>query len=1126
MPLDNIFLVAVTASCCLVTALVGSDSHAQTMAALPGFVQPRGSTVTKSDTAILDRVISLDADQRPLASVLDDVCEAARATLVVHIRDSTVLARRVTLHLARVSVRTAFARALSGSGLHVTSVSNGHSLVVSPDEPTQEALMPQGGASVTGTISDSATQIPLPSAEVRVSGVETRAITGANGVYSLKGLSAGTHTLVARRLGYAPVTKVVLLEDGKVRTVDFALPASSVLLDQVVTTVTGEQQVQALGNSITILRADSVLQSAPVNSLSQVLNTRVAGLVVYDNSGLTGAAPPINIRGQNSPTLSNEPLLYVDGIRVDNSTAGSYLGGNGQSSGRFDDIAPEDIESIEVVRGPSASTLYGTDAANGVILVRTKRPEAGPVRWTFDVKQGAITLDRDRFPEVYHGWGTASTGGPVECHLLDVASGNCRIDSVSDFSPLRDSYTTPIGTGNLGEYTLQASGGSKTRFFVSGSYYNETGVLKLPDADKAALLATNPGQTFSSAALHPNALAKASGRATMATALGTTADLTVSASILSDDSRIPASTAINAGFFGPGYRDSTDGWEFGTRPAGFFLPRHDEDLDHFTSSVGGSWRPSTWLTFRSTEGLDFASDYTDALTPLGEGPPGDPGERTNARASTAIYSADVSGTASARPFGWLELRSSVGAQYTRRSQLITEAQSQNLLPGCSTVACGAQSAQESTNESVVAGIFGEETFTLGDRVFLTGAIRTDGASSFGSKFNTALYPKLSASWNMLRDPLLPKVLDISSLRLRAAYGESGIQPGPTDALALEQLSPTYNNGSNATGAHLTSLGDPNLKPERTHEVELGFDSDLLSNRLHLSGTYYRKQSTDALEQVALPVSLIGSFGSTQIENVGSVLNWGYEFTASTRLIDTKPVAIDIAVNGSTNTNRLISLGNGVSSAIQDYGNGSLRPGYPLFALFTHPFQYKDLNGDGIIEPNELNVDSSYSFVGQVYPKTQLSTTFALSFFSSAIRVAAQLDYRGGFKLINFTRVYQCLDGNCLAVLDKRTPLSQQAAMQDALVSGLANETGLYEDASFTRLREVSVTWRLPRSVVGFAKARGAAITFAARNLALWTKYSGTDPEVLTYIGLQSSPFYDAGSLPPSRYFTGRLSLEY
>jgi TonB-linked SusC/RagA family outer membrane protein len=981
---------------------------------------------------------------------------------------------------------------------------------------------------VVGRVTDSGTHAGLAAAMIVVEGTALRAMSASDGSYRIAHVPAGAYAVSARRIGYGVMRQRIVVRGGDEVTADFALVAAPMALDAVVTTATGERRTREVGNAIVRIDADSLVGIAPATTLSALIDGRAPGVQVFTTGGLTGASPQINVRGQNSVTLSNQPLLIIDGVRVENSAANLPPDGTfgGQTSGRFNDLTPEEIESIEIVRGPSAATLYGTDAANGVILVKTKRGAPGRQRWNAFAEQGLLTYDRNRFPLSYYRWGHNRFGAVGYCPLQ---SADCVVDSVTTFSPIRNAATTPIGTGSRESYGLQLSGGGDTRYFVSGVFEDETGYLKMPNADRAIIAAQRGAIGVRDEEQHPNALRKVGVRSTLTTPLGATGDLALSTSVLSQRDRIPFSRSIQYGVAGPGYRDANDGWLFGARPGYLFEQRHDESITHVTVGATPTWHPTSWLTTRATGGLDYSSTSYDALIRTGEGGPFSDGTgyRGTTRTNVTLYTFDASAVASAALTPRISSRSSIGVQYNRREMFQSVAQARGLAPGSENAGGGAfPSVAEATVQSVVAGSYAEQTFGLDERLFVTAALRVDGASSFGSDFKTALYPKASVSWVVSDEPFWPRVPGISTLRLRAAYGESGVQPSSTAALARDTVFPAIADGVPTTGAVLASTGNPRLKPERQRELELGFDAELVRGRVQLEATYYDKRSRDALVDVPVPASL---GGGVVTENIGAVRNHGVEASVQARVLDRSAIGWDIGLGGSVNHNKLLSLGAGIQPIYGQFGTPSIVPGYPLFSYFDFPITgWTDTSPDGLVEPSEITIGSARRYAGASYPTTQITATTTVALLDRRLRVSALADHRGGLTLANRTRSDQCFSGYCRAVVDPEAPIADQIAAVAYTGQLGYSFWGYFEDGAFTRLRELSVSYDLPRTVLRPLHAERATLVLAGRNLLLWTHFRDTDPEVQTVnLGVPKYGAYSPeGGIPPARYWILRLNLGF
>ncbi len=1109
----------------------------------PRFVSvstPHVPAIDMSNAPVLLRRVTLEFDRVALESALLAVAKQGRVRLLLSTA-TLPLAQPVTVHADGITVAAALTELLIGLHTDVQVSPDGAKLTLVPRDidGARVAHRHQMAGTIAGRVTEAKTGQALAGATVIVEGTTSRASTRGDGRYILSSVPVGNYHVTARVLGHTPLTKPVQVVSDSTTHTDFALEEAAASLEQVVTTVTGNERKLEVGNTIATIAADSVVATAPITNLSDIVSGRAAGVQVYVNGGLTGASPEITIRGQNSFTLSNQPLLYVDGVRVDNTAAAAVSGqdaavSNEAFAGRFNDLDPEEIQSIEVVKGPSAATLYGTDAANGVILVKTKQGRTGRQRWQVYAENGLLTLDRSRLWNTYHAFGhDAVTGAPTPCFNLARVAGQCVLDSLRSFDPLKDPALSPVGTGNRAQYGLQTSGGGgQTRYFVAGGYEEETGVLKMPAPDKQ-ILQTLRGGPLGDDELRPNAVHRASARANLTTALASTADLTLSGGIIRQQSRIPSPDVWAAGARGPGYRTANDGWPADPgRPAQIFAARGAEDVTHVTPSGTLDWRPFSWLAARGTGGLDFSSNLFDELLRAGEGGLGNTGGlRTNRKTNVSLYTGDMGATAAFAISPQVTSKTSVGAQYTRRLEQGNIAQGLNLAPGTTTIAGGAiQIARETTIETIVAGTYVEQTLGLDNRVFLTGAVRFDGASAFGTAFKTAAYPKASASWLVSDEPFLRHVPGLSSLRLRAAYGASGVQPGSTAALPAVTLAPALEGGTVTTGGTVGALGNPHLGPERQAELEAGLDAELVHSRVQLEATYYRKKSTGALVNVPLATSLgilSPFFGPATIEeNLGSVENVGYEGLLTLHVLESRPVSWDVSLNGSTNKNKLLKLAPDVSSALF----GLVVPGYPLFSIFDLPLLgYKDANGNGVIEPNEVTVGGTRGFLGGLFPKAQLTAATTATLFDGQLQIGAQFDHRGGFLEEDVAAINGVSVGNARALNDPKAPLVEQAR---AIAARFHRAFGAYEqDGSFTRFRELSVTYNLPGAVVRHvAAARTASVTFAGRNLALWTKFTGVDPEMTSQPGgfhftaASYLPYATDASAPPSQYWILRVRL--
>jgi TonB-linked SusC/RagA family outer membrane protein len=908
-------------------------------------------------------------------------------------------------------------------------------------------------------------------------------------------------------------------------------------LSELVVTATGDQRKVEIGNAVATLRADSLVGAAPITSVGDMLQGRVAGLLTFANAGVTGSAPRIRIRGFNSLSQPNNPLIIVDGTRVDNTTGAGGGGGTniqsyGWTAGSVTSMNPEEIESFEIVKGPAAATLYGTDAANGVIVIRTKRGSAGSPKWNL-YGEGGVIPGPSNWNYNYYAFGKNAAGQPLQCVNLARAAGQCTVDSVSVWSPMKDAPSSPVGDGNRRQAGAQVSGGSQQlRYFVASDWERERGYLRLPDVEIDRLKTQRGGAEIPDEQIHPNYLKRTALRANASAMLGPKSDLNFSNSIQFQRSQIPLNTVFTDAAWGSGYKDAFDGWGQQRRPGETFSIRSAEKLFRVTSSANGNFAPTSWLSTRATVGVDAGSNFSDNLQRRGEGGTAlapSLGRRLDARSNTILFTGDVGASASFGLTSSIVSKTSVGAQYNRRERGITTAIGTNLPPGSSTLAGAATVTNtEATIQSVVAGGYMEQQFALNDRLFVTGALRADGASTFGKNFKTAYYPKASVSWLVSSESWFPKTKAISSFRFRSAYGSSGVQPPADAALTRIQLATVFVNGTTNSGAQLQTLGNPDLAPERTTELEGGVDIDFFDGRVRFEATGYEKKSKDALVQRSYPRSA-GLIATGQLDNVGRVRNRGVEGVLNAMVFKTGGTEFNLSLNGSINHSKLLEL------------DSSLRPpedrfikfvqGYPLFGMWDRKVRsYNDANGDGVLQISEVQVDDAITFIGATNPTDLFTVTPSLSLFNGQLRLSSMFVYKGNYIQTNFTELNKCASfGSCKARNDPKATLAEQAPY-----AGFAGPTltyaGYAEDGTFTRWAEASIVWDATKRLKRVLGSRSATLTLSARNLMLWTDYSGLDPEVTALPDLTGNfgtvwdLGYDNPVSPMPKYFILRLSL--
>jgi TonB-linked SusC/RagA family outer membrane protein len=993
------------------------------------------------------------------------------------------------------------------------------------------AVQAQQSGVVTGVVTDAASGQPVPAAQLSVVGTTIGAITNEAGRYTIRGVPARQLTVRVLRVGYAEQSKPATVTASGSVTVDFALRQASVALTPVVTTATGQTRRVEVGNAISQIDAVKRVEEAPIRNVTDMLTAQAAGVNVTPNN-FAGAGARVRIRGTSSLSLSNDPIYVIDGVRMTSNIGSSSIGVGGTLPSRVGDLNPDEIENIEVVKGPSAATLYGTDAANGVIVITTKKGRAGRARLQTYVEQG-LSQDKNPYPANYNlfgkGTGATSTG---RCVLNAVAAGTCTVDSVTSFNPLRNSATTPFTDGYRQQYGLNLSGGSEVaRYFTSAEYESEQGPYTFPDFEIARFAANNA--TIRGNQLNPSRNVRQSYRANLTTSPTSKLDLGLNTNFIQVAYRAPQTdnniTGLYYNALGPGIRDTALRGYVSYTPGDIFQNTTTQDVNRFIGSTNLNWRPMSWLANRANLGIDYTSRLDQGLCRRGEcanfGTNRTQGFANDNRAGLRNVTADLGSTASWQPFEQLGTKTTIGAQYVNYRLDENRASGANLPPGSQTAGAGTvPGVTTNTVLSKTLGYYVQEELAWRDRVFITGAVRTDQNSAFGTDFQRVYYPKASLSYVISEEDWFPKPDFVDQVRLRSTYGAAGTQPGPNDALRFFASGAVNIAGADQPAIAFSTLGNANLKPERASEFESGMDVQLFGNRVNLDLTYYSKNSKDALISRIIPPT-VGTNATTRFENLGAVKNAGFEALVNLTVIDRPAFGWDATINGSTNANKLVDLG-GVPPQIGT--TTQQRAGYPLNGYWGRELKsFNDADGNGIIQASEIVVGDTAEFLGYSLPRHNVSFTNGFSFFNRKLRVQGLVDYQGGHMRYNNTERFRCQSAGstCRALLDRSTPLSEQAKAIAVTQHPSRTLAAYIEKADFVRLREVSATFA-PTSFFGrsFSGIRNTSLTLSARNLAVWTDYTGIDPE--TDYGADLNTPQDFFTSPPLRYFTLRVNVGF
>lgn len=1030
-------------------------------------------------------------------------------------------------------------------------------------------LSAQGDGAITGQVLDRNTQRPVADARVVVVGTQRGALTDQEGRYVVRGVPPGSYDVRAQRVGYTPSVQRVTVEAGASATSNFGLGVSVLQLEEVVVNAVTGQEERRVESGTNIGRVDVAdLNKGPITKMADVLQGRVAGVTLQSAAGGVGTGQRIRIRGANSLSLSNEPLLYVDGIRASNSKGGFTLGG--QDYSRLNDINPDEIENIDILKGPAAAALYGSVANNGVILITTKRGRVGRPQWNVYLETSTMK-DKTNYPL---NWATLDVlGDPAAPHYIIsstrngflntrswfagapyaicpnylAATATCTQERTLSFDQFRDPRTSPIFSGTKRKGGLSVGGGNESvTYFISGDQEGEKGVYRPNDVERTSL------------------------RTNLNARIGSQANATITAAyVRSDQRRVSTdnsvfSQLINA-FLGPAEyipgMESDTVRAAGNRLGSFFgwnnLDQRkvfaDQLLDRVIVGANANYTPASWLRLNGSAGLDYFGRYDRQTINPNELPLAlsyIKGWRDAERSNNYEWTTNASAAATFALRPSLVSTTTLGGAFERSLFENVECYGEGIPSG--TASCEATTSaffvdEDHTDLKTVGGYLRQE-FAFADRLFLSAAVRADNNSGLVRDVTgLAYYPAFNASWVVSREPFFPSMGFLSQLRLRAAWGQAGQRPGFGDAETFFGPRVVPVGGAELPALILTRTGNPGLKVEKTTEFEGGFDADLF-DRISAEFTAFRRRSKDALVSRNLAPS--AGLTASVFENLGSVLNTGTEWGIGANVFDAGAFRLSARLVATTLHNRIERLGKDIAPIQFNRGRQQHREGFPTGGYFARPIKWNDANGDGKLSRTEVSVDTSkflivpddaggldtlnVAFVGPTLPTNTQGLSFDLTLFRN-ITVSTLFERRAGHIQMNETEFFRCRTqdaspayGQCAALSDPNASLQSQAAF-------IASRAGFgefgaspfvyMEDASFVKWRELSVRFGVPEAwAARLGAGRGATLSLSARNLKTWTDYTGLDPEINETGGSTGFTQAEFDTQPPVRVFSVRLDF--
>ncbi len=975
---------------------------------------------------------------------------------------------------------------------------------------------------VTGKVTERGTDRPLGEARVVVTGTAVVVYTNAQGEYRVPAVPAGVRQVTAYKVGFQAANDTVRVIAGQTATLNLAMNMSRVqLTDVVVTGTVGNQERRAQAAVVTSVDMGDLASRSPAQSFSQLLQSRVPSVSVNSASGTAGASRRINIRGASSVNLSNQPLIFIDGIRLVEGQPG--FGAGGQAADRLNNLNPDDIESIEVVKGPAAATLYGADASAGVIQIITRKGRAGVPRFTQSISTEFGSVDQAWTPPSNYAFCSAASILPASTNPL--CRGQTTTTLVADNPLVREGA---FRTGNIGNFGYKASGGGAGYgYFVSLNKDLQTGTL--------------PNNEF--------------GRQSLRTNFNFLPDprVTVNASLSINQARVKAPDNDNNiyGFLGGGLLGTplsrtddgtgSDGW-FGFERDVKAISAIDRTLitRGTTAGVTVNYVPMAWFTHRLTLGGDIVQDLQTSYFPLNSRGAYtgllNTGSNTQTRTGTQRYTVDYLANVE-RDFGANDaftMNASAGFQIIQTSSEFINVTGTGFVTNSNNVIGSASQTSGSGGVTEVRQRGYVSQLQVGhlDRRFLQVGLRVDEFSVFGSEVAPAVLPKIGGSWVVSDEPFFSGMNRfVNSLRVRAAWGQTGRAPGAGAALTTFSSAPSIVGTSVVSGAVPANPGNAELKPERGQELEFGFDASFFSDRLGVEVTYFDKTTNDLILSQPLPPSL--GFTQNPQVNIGQVKNSGFELTVNATPFQNDFITWDVRGGMATLKNELTDLG-----GVAPFGTlNRFTPGYQLGAWVSKRIRTID-EATGVV-----TVADTLEVVGNQFPTFEATLTNTVTLWDQ-LTITAQLDTKRDFLVYNNTAFFRetqlvrsnsRLDTLVLPRLERlrrygNPTAGQPAFRQENGANTTVNEVrdAFLQPGDFVRFRELGVTWAIPDKWVSLVGGvQSASIGFAIQNVALWTNkgFTGSDPEVISNATAQFSRD-DFLTLPNPRTTVVRLNLTF
>lgn len=1037
---------------------------------------------------------------------------------------------------------------------------------------------------VTGIVTDSGTALPVASATVLIVGTQLGAQTGPDGRFTINGVPAGSQQVRAQRIGFAPQVRTVAVTAGQTIGTDFQLRAQAVQLEAVVSVGYGTQSLRDVAGAVSSVTTEA-LEHAPVATLDQMLQGTAPGVQVTTASSEPGGALSIRIRGMSSLTGNSEPLYVVDGFPIENDIEGESVGNGGRSRttppNPLSTLNPNDIESISILKDASATAIYGARGANGVVIITTKQGRGTKPTFTFDSYAGASTLakrydllDAKGYMDYANAYGQAQSTpftpfpDSVYNRILQSGINTDWQDQIFRTGPVRNANATLRGATN---------GANVTRYAASGGYFDQQGIV-LGSGLRRFSTRLNLDQSLGSRFEFGGSLnaAQARSRSTPTSGQQNGNAGAVSAALQyvpimpvrrADGTYSYINTDLNA--FNSQLNAPTT-----PNPVALATDVTDSLSDtRLLTNFFGQANLLRDLQLRVTLGADYANRsrntyYPSTVVGTSRGAATN-GGAIRASGNTASYLNENTLTYH-HAFGSQDLTVLGGFSVqgtTQDGQTITNTNFVSDITeyfdiGAGTPAGGPSVSSYQTRQHLES-FLGRVNYSLLDRYLLTLTYREDGSSRFAANKKWGGFPSAAFAWRLSSEPFMRHIKAIDELKLRTSYGVVG-NPSIRPYQSLTHLgSQTYSFGGTAvSGYSPTVLGNPNLTWESTRQFDGGFDLGLWQ-RLTLTADYYRKRTTDLLLQVQLPLeqgfeTVLANRGSIRNEGVelgldgdvmkgsGKAFRWhsnvsfaknrnkvldlggpsqifgtGYELITSdfnfpgTLIMVGKPIG---EFYGFKSLGVVRDSAQAASITYRNFSGGKFKPGDELIA---------NMDGDTLITLNDRVP------LGDPTPKFTYGWTNTFSW--RAFQLTGLIQGQHGGKILNVNRVRTegspRVNVEAARWYDRWTPDNPNAkypvVTNDPTTVGPNNfSSAILEDASYLRLKSVTLSFILPTSLASRAHATDARLYVTGTNLWTKTNYSGFDPDVSAQSVGNVNRGIDIGAYPLARTIITGVSFTF